>query len=666
MLNRWDEKEAESLGDLELRVYSSRLIGQDPELVLHGGGNTSVKIRNVLYVKGSGCDMAEITKEYFPGLVLDKLERLRDLDELSDEEMVELVNEAKLMYDSPRPSVEALLHAFLPHKFIDHSHADAVLALANQEKPEEILREVYGDDALLVPYVMPGFKLAKEVDSAFRENPRNEFAILLNHGLFTWGDSARESYDKMIEVVSKAEDYIKRRSGTSNSIKDSRDKLRSNHIKSLKTREILPLVRGALLDKKILHYDDSDEVLSLLDEADSSAFQKGPLTPDHLIYTKARPLFINFDEVFSRDKILGKISRYFKDYKEYFDRNKKEGVKMHDPSPRVILIPGVGMITTGKDAEEARKVSDLYLHTMRVIRDAERVGRYGSLPNEKDVYDMEYWPLELKKLEGIERKELDGKIVLVTGGSRGIGRGIVEKLAEEGAHVGIFDKVVPLDDDFDEKYGKNRVAYIDTDISDEETLRSSFEEFIFLYGGIDILINNAGIFRMGKMLDDKKDGDFDQDLRDSLAVNFEGHARLSREAAKVMRDQGTGGKIISISSKQVPGPGPGFFPYGVSKAALEQMVRYHALEFGEYGITSNVVRFGDILETWPEEMRKSRAEAHGVSVEELPEFYGNRTTLKKPLTVKDAAKFVYNMLKLDNMNGSILHCDNGMKDVWLR
>jgi rhamnulose-1-phosphate aldolase/alcohol dehydrogenase len=660
MQNRWNDTPQ---NEIEQLVHQSRLVGMEEDLVLWGGGNNSVKSRatdllgrtiDVMYIKSSGSDMKSIVPKQFPAVRLDYIAPLRKRDEdMSDQEMVDYL--AKCLIDpvSARPSIETLLHAFLPGRAVLHTHADAILALTNTVGREKTVRECFGDEVILVPYRRPGFRLSRDVADAFDAQPNASGLVLMNHGLITWGDSAQETYERHIELVSRAEQFGVRRPQPP----------LSQHTKAVAAATALK-IRGALAGR-ILELDDSREILAFLDHDDAARItQIGAATPDHLLYTKRFPLFVKQGE-----DIADAMRQYVDRYTDWYRALPSE-FAMLDPNPRVVLMPGVGMWTAGKDARAARIVRDIYRHTMRIIESAESSGGYETL-NDDDAFHAEYWPLELYKLTLLPKeKELASKIVLVTGAASGIGRAICERFAEEGAHVVVTDVDLPLAEKVAEsivaKHGLRRAMAIKLDVADEQNVERAFDETIRAYGGLDVVVSNAGISSFGS-LDVLPVADWDR----SFAVNARGHFLVARAAMRILKQQKLGGSIVFNASKNVTAPGKEFGAYSVSKAAEAQLCRIVALEGGEYGIRANMLNPDAIFggsRFWSDEMRTMRAQAYGVDTDRLPDFYRNRTLLKVEVTADDVAEAALFLAgpRSAKTTGAMLPVDGGVKEAFPR
>lgn len=642
-------------------VEQSRLVGAREDLVLWGGGNNSLKAQStdllgrpieVMYIKSSGSDMKSIVPQQFPAVRLDYIEPLRHRSaEMSDQEMVDYLIRCLVDPASARPSIETLLHAFLPVAAVLHTHADAILALTNTRGREETVRQCFGDDVVTVPYRRPGFRLSQEVAEAYR--PESHGIVLMNHGLITWGASVQEAYERHIELVTRAERFLER--GERVTVSPERHKS-GDSVAALQ-------IRGKL--RGILEFDDSPEVLRFLERDDAERItQVGAATPDHLLYTKRYPLFLRIGE-----ELDGALQQHVTRYKANYDAHPSE-FGMLDPNPRIVLMPGVGMWTSGKDARAARIVHDIYRHTMRILEGAEGLGGYESL-NDDDAFHAEYWPLELYKLTLLPKeKELAGKVALVTGAASGIGRAVAERFAEEGAHVVVTDVDEALAAEVAsaivKKNGLRRAIALRCDVSEETSVEQAFTETVRAYGGIDVVVSNAGISSFGS-LDVLETKDWDR----AFAVNARGHFLVSRAAIRMMKTQSTGGSIVFNASKNVTAPGKEFGAYSVSKAAEAQLCRIVALEGGEFGIRANMLNPDAIFggsRFWSDEMRAMRATAYQIDTDKLPDFYRNRTLLKTEVTAADVAEAALFLAgpRSAKTTGAMLPVDGGVKEAFPR
>ena len=606
--SRWqDEQAAGCRTELELRAYSSRLLGQDPHLVLHGGGNTSVKLteinlfgeaEDILWVKGSGWDLAAIEPAGFAPVRMRQLLALAKLTTLSDTDMARELRIGMIAPAAPDPSVEAILHAIIPFKYVDHTHADAVITLTNSVNGVELVEKVYGDRLLLVPYVMPGFKLATLCADLFprQHHPQMIGMLLMNHGVFTWGATARESYERMIEVVSLAEACIHRQvGGRPRPAAPARSSSSSLEVAGLR-RELSEVARAPM----ILQVDDGPTALSFAQRADVSAIsQQGPATPDHVIRTKRLPLL-------GRD-----VAAYAREYERYFAEHSNRSERpLHalDPAPRVVIDPQLGVVAAGRSAADASIAADIYRHTIEIILDAGDLGGYRALPAE-DIFDVEYWDLEQAKLtrKGT-RAPFAGEVALVTGAAGGIGRACAELLLRQGAAVVGLDlnpavaEVAPGP----AWYGAQ------CDVTDPEQVTAAIAAGVKRFGGIDIAVLNAGVFPPSQRLDALEMGAW----RAVMSVNVEASVLLLRHLHPLLRLAPGGGRVVVIGSKNVPAPGPGAATYSASKAALTQVARVAALEWGADGIRVNVIHPNAVFDTglWTAEIIEARARQYGLSV----------------------------------------------------
>lgn len=621
--NRWNETESKKFTSvLDQRVYTSRLLGNDPYLVMHGGGNTSAKgevtdlfgkKEKVLFIKGSGWDLGKIEAQGLPAVRLTPLLELRNLKELGDEEMMNFLRSNLVDSKSPDPSVETLLHAYLPHAFVDHTHADSVLTITNQPNGEELVKQIYGKRVALVPWEMPGFKLAKLCAEIYEKNPSVEGMILLKHGIFSFGSTAKESYDRMIEFVQMAEKFI-----SSKSTKPfAAHKTDGTH-----SAYCMQKIRSALLKAgfpNVLALDDSPSSIEFANHKDVKTLsQRGPITPDHIIRTKQFPLFL------ANDDIANQIAGFRKNYETYFARCcEKRGVKrqMLDTFPRVFIVPQVGIITAGATEKDALIAKDIYQHTAQVILNSEVVGKYEALP-EEELFDMEYWILEQNKLKlGPKRQALSGKVAVVTGATSGIGAAIAKELKDNGASVFNLDL----------KQGKD-CPWIETDISQRSSVRAAFEKVVLQRGGIDIVVINAGIFPKSATIENITDEDWNK----SLQINTSGAFYTISESMRLLKEQGKGGDIVFVASKNVPAPGKEAAAYSVAKAGQAQLARVAALEGGAFGIRVNMLHPHMIFDTaiWTDEVLEKRAKAYNMTVDQ----YKTNNLLKTALDSKDVAR----------------------------
>lgn len=635
MRSNWNEAEITGCkSELELRVYTSRLLGQDKSLVLHGGGNTSVKLaeknvfgeeEQVLYVKGSGWDLETIAAAGFAPVRLDHLEKLAQLPVLSDPEMVNQLVTHQTRAAAPVPSVEAILHAILPYPYVDHTHADAIVSITNTADGEKRIREIYGDTMVVIPYVMPGFDLAKLCAERFaaEAGPNTIGMVLLNHGIFTFGQNAKESYERMIEQVGRAEDYLKRNKAwdfapaavtASHGIELAREqaKLRADIAKAAG----FPVIVARHANDKSLSFANRADLVSIA--------QQGPATPDHVIRTKRLPML-------GRD-----VSAYVEEYKEYFaaqEAQAKERKTMLDAAPRVVLDSELGLCAVGKSAQDAGIVADIYDHTMDIILRATALGGYRALPA-KDIFDVEYWDLEQAKLrKGGKPAAFAGEVALVTGAASGIGKACVESLLARGAAVVALDLAASVTS---MKSGANFLG-LQCDLTSEEQFKQALVRVVETFGGLDMLVLNAGIFPGGCRIDSLKTEEWQKVMR----INLDANLMLMRECHAFMKLAPRGGRVVVIGSKNVPAPGPGAAAYSASKAALNQLARVAALEWGSDNIRINSLHPNAVFDTglWTPEVLAARAKHYGMSVAE----YKTNNVLKTEVTSRDVAELTAEM-----------------------
>jgi rhamnose utilization protein RhaD (predicted bifunctional aldolase and dehydrogenase)/NAD(P)-dependent dehydrogenase (short-subunit alcohol dehydrogenase family) len=656
MQSAWNDSAAETavaayenLGrDLALRVYTTRLLGQDPRLVLHGGGNTSVKTHladlngdavEVLCVKGSGWDMGSIEPAGLPAVRLAPLVKLRSREKLSDEEMVRLQRANLIDPAAPNPSVEALLHAFIPHKFVDHTHSTAVLALTDQPDGEALCREVYGARVGYVPYVMPGFGLAKAAAQVFDADPSVEGLILVKHGIFSFGADARESYERMIALVTSAEQRLaKNRNAAFISAKLP--------ARPPPLADVAPIIRGAcsLPDGKIdgawkrfvLEFRRSDAVMNFVNGSDVARYgQAGVVTPDHNIRIKNRPLVVAAPEDGALAdfgaSVRAAVASYADRYRDYFGRNNARvgGIKtMLDPIPRVVLVPGLGLFGLGRSKKDAKIAADLAEAAVATITDAEAVGRFDPLP-ESDLFDVEYWSLEQAKLGSAKEPPLAGQVAVITGAAGAIGFATAKAFAAAGAEVALLD--------VDGTAAQAKAGAIGgaalglrCDVTDAASVRNAFAQVASAFGGVDIAVSNAGAAWQGRI------GEVDEAvLRQSFELNFYGHQRVAQAAVKIMQAQATGGCLLFNVSKQAVNPGPNFGPYGLPKAATLFLVRQYAVDYGAEGIRANAVNADRIRSgLLTEAMIASRSQVRGVSEQD----YMRGNLLGREVAAEDVAQ----------------------------
>lgn len=677
--NLWNPADTAGLSDLDTLVYASRLLGADTSLVVWGGGNTSIKSAEtdfrgrqirVLRVKGSGSDLKDAKPADFPAVSLDDLLPHLSRETMTDEEMVAWVNHTLLDDGSPRPSIETLLHAFVPAKCVLHSHADAIVALTNNERGEEIIAEVFGGELCIVPYMRPGFRMSQLVGEAARSNPGLKGVVLMNHGLVTWSDDAREAYDRHIEMANRAVARIK--AGRA-SVPDSGLNI---ECRMLNASMLAPTLRGLLGAEKrvILRYDGSDDVLRFVNwDRAVEASRKGAATPDHILSSKRRPMWVLADDPGDagslREAAHNGLQRWQDEYREWFALH-NTGEAMLPPYPRVILVRGIGMFTAWDNAARAVILADIYHHTISIIEGAEGIAPYRS-QSDADAFASEYWPLELYKLTlSPPEKELARRVALVTGAAGAIGAGIARKFAACGAHVVCADldfaTAQSLAGELNAANKSNPALAVKMDVTSEDSVQAAFRDLALTYGGLDILVSNAGIAHSCPV-DSLELADWQR----SLDVNATGHFLVAREALRMMKEQGTGGSLVFIATKNVTSPGKDFGAYSAAKAAEAQLAKVIALEAGPFGIRSNMVNPDAVFKgsgLWSNEVRNQRAAAQGIKPEDIEEFYRKRNILQATVTADDVAEAALFLAsdRSAKTTGAMIPVDGGIKDAFPR
>ena len=686
MRSGWSDEEARGLEGLDLLVYASRLIGAESSLVVWGGGNTSLKVTErdrrgrevrILRVKGSGSDLKSVSRKDFPGVRMDEILALRPREEMGDQEMVDYLAHSLQEVGGPRPSIETLLHGFLPLEAVIHTHADSIVSLTNTDRCADVIREVYGADVVSIPYRRPGFLLSKDVARALEAKPGARAVILEKHGTINWGQNLKDAYLATIDLISRAEEAIAHRAR-------GRTRFGGQRVSPLAPAErrqtalvIAPFLRGLVSRERraILQFDDTPEALEFVGSNEAGSLsQVGPATPDHTIFTKRLPCFVSVERPADIEQLKAalqaSVEHFVQDYTRYFEAHRFEGANLLDPFPRVILIPGLGIFTTGKDKRTSSIVNDIYRHTIWVLGAASGVGRYVSL-TARDAFDVEYWPLELYKLTlAPPEKELARRIALVTGGASGIGRAVAFRLAREGAHVTIGDLdeagAGKVAEEIVRTEGAGRALALAMDVTSERSVRRVLEETVLAYGGLDIVVSNAGIAHSAP-LERMELADWEQ----SFAVNATGHFLVAREALRLLRAQGLGGAFVFVATKNVTSPGKDFGAYSASKAAEAQLAKIVAIEGGPLGIRSNIVNPDAVFRDsrlWSEEVRRERAQAQGIPVAELEEFYRKRNLLNLPVFPEDVAEAVLFLAgdRSAKTTGCTLTVDGGVRDAFPR
>jgi len=628
MNNLWNNDEANQyLHDpLQLRVYSSRLLGKEPSLVLHGGGNTSVKAtvtnrfgetEEILYVKGSGWDLETIEPAGFAPVKLAVLKKLANLEQLSDTEMVKLQRAAMTDPNAPNPSVEAILHAIIPFTFVDHTHADAVVTITNTEHGHERMQAIYGQRVLIIPYIMPGFMLAKQVYQITQhlDWQNYEGLILLNHGLFTFGHDANTSYTRMINLVSLAENYLEQQQAAI--ITPTLTSVTEDLLELARIRRAVAKIKGTAVVAKLETDAHNAHFANLPNVANLAT--RGPLTPDHVIRTKPWPMLLN-------QSPEAATSHYAKLYQEYFNRHNHGQLTCLNPAPCWAIWPGHGTLTFGNSLQEADIIADLKNHTIRAIQQAELLGGWKALPAQA-IFDMEYWELEQAKLrKSGTRPPLQGKIAIVTGAASGIGRACVETLQAQGASVVAID----INPNLQELFKNSNVLGLPCDVTDPDQVKQAVTTTLRHFGGLDILISNAGTFPPSEKIVDLANDTWNK----SLAINLSSHQSMLHNCIPYLA-LGLDPAIVIMASKNVPAPGPGVSAYSVAKAGLTQLARVAALELAPLGIRVNVIHPNAVFDTaiWTSEVLEKRAQHYGLTVAE----YKTNNLLKVEITSNDVA-----------------------------
>ncbi len=687
MQNKWDETKANDLNGLESLVYRSNLLGSDRSVVNIGGGNTSTKTMEkdfkgddieVMWVKGSGSDLASMKAANFTGLKLDDIQPLLERDTMSDEEMVEYLSHCMIDAKHPRSSIETLLHAFLPFKQVDHTHPDAIISIACADNGQEIAKEIYGDRFVWVPYIRPGFQLSKMIAEGVQNNPNAELVIMEKHGLVTWGETSKESYDKTIAIINEAETYIEEQKAGKSLFGGAKyDTLAEEERKNI-FAEVLPVIRGQVSkDKKMLAtYTDDDKVLEFVNSHDAKELsQIGAACPDHLVHTKRVPLYIDWNPQVEnaeslKEKIKEGLAVYQEEYVAYFERNKSEGDQIVETAPRIILIPGLGMVNTGKSWSAANISEQLYHRAIAVMSGATVLGNFVSL-NEEESYLIEYWPLELYKLSlAPPEAEFSRQVAFVTGGAGGIGTATAYRLLEEGAHVVVADinleGAQELVKNVNSQYGENRAFAVKMDVTKEEEVQKGIRDSILQYGGLDILVNNAGL---------ASSSPFEETTMDQWNLNINvlvtGYFLVAREVFKLMKNQEIGGNMVFIGSKNSIYAGKNAAAYSTAKAAEVHLARTVAADGGALGIRVNSVLPDAVIrgsKIWDSSWKKERASSYGIGTDDLEEHYRKRTILNVNILPEDIAESVAFLAssKAAKTTGCMVTVDGGVAAAFTR
>ena len=702
MDSRYQDDAVRGLDPVDQLVQVSRWVGAETSLAVWGGGNTSVKLEEpdllgrpvrVLRVKGSGSDLKSVTRRDFPGVRLPEVLALLERGDMGDQEMVDYLARCLQEPGSPRPSIETLLHGFLEAETVIHTHADAIVGLTNNERGQAAVEDLFGKEAIWVPYRRPGFRLSKEVWAAIRARPEARAIVLEKHGLSTWGATVKDAYLATIDLVTRAEERLREAARGRRVFGAPTVPALDAEARRRVAREVAPVLRGLLgRDRRVvLRFDDAPDVLALVSAPEAARLtQVGPSTPDHTIYSKRLPCFVPLADPASPAAVIeatrAAVDRFVADYTAYFESHRHDELmqpgaegpagpaltapRLTDPYPRVVLLPGLGMFTSGKDARTAGIVADIYHHTAWVLRAASAIGPYASL-SARDAFNVEFWPLELYKLQmAPPEKELARRVALVTGGASGIGRAVARRLAREGAHVVVTD----LDE-----AGARRVAEeaagdagparplgLRLDVTSEASVEAAVAATVEAYGGLDIVVSNAGIAHAAA-IDRMALADWEK----SFAVNATGHFLVARAALRVMKTQGLGGSLVFVATKNVMSPGKDFSAYSASKAAEAQLAKVAALEGGPHGIRVNIVNPDAVFRDsglWSPEVRQERARAQGITVEEIEEFYRKRNLLGVSVLPEDVAEAVLFLAsdRAGKTTGCTLTVDGGVRDAFPR
>ena len=688
----WDKEKAAALNgdEVGLLIYRSNLLGADLRITNYGGGNTSCKTierdpltnkeTEIMWVKGSGGDIGTLTKSGLAGLYVEKLRALQKIYKglAYEDEMVELFNHCIYDLNSKAPSIDTPLHAFLPFKHIDHLHPDAAIAIAASKDGESITKELFNGEIAWVPWQRPGFDLGLKLEQALNTNPGIRGIMLGGHGLFTWGDTSYECYVNSLEVIDKASTFLANGYGKKRAVFGG---VKVESVEKSKRQKqaaiIAPVLRGLASSyaRMVGHFTDDDRVLEFINSADLNKLAPlGTSCPDHFLRTKIRPLILDISpgaDLSDKKLLKQNLERAFEDYRKYYtkyyeDHKHSNSPKMRDPNPVIILWPGVGMFSFSKDKQTARVASEFYINAINVMKGAEAISQYVSLPLQ-EAFNIEYWLLEEAKLQRMPKeKPLSRKIALVTGGAGGIGKAIAEKLVSEGACVFITDLSDERLKQTLKEFKKDVSGGSVIDVTNDDSIRKAFEQACLAFGGVDMIINCAGL-AISKPLEETTEADWDL-LNDVLV---KGQFTVCRTGVEVMRAQALGGDIVNIASKNALVSGPNNVGYGTAKAAQVHMSRLLAAELGKDKIRVNVVNPDAVIEgskIWEGAWAQGRAKAYGITVEELPAYYAKRTILNEIISADDIANGVFAFVggHLSKSTGNILNVDGGVAAAFLR
>ncbi len=687
----WDEEKAASYGDnqVELFLYRSNILGADLRITNYGGGNTSCKTIEkdpltdesveVMWVKGSGGDIGTLTRSGIAGLYTERLRDLKNVYQgLHDEDrMVGLFNHCIYDLDSKAPSIDTPLHGLLPFAHIDHLHPDALIAVAAAKDSEMVTKEIWGDTMGWVPWQKPGFDLGLQLEKCLAENPGIRGIVLGSHGLFTWGDTSYECYMNSLEVIEMASDYIE------NKLKEQGEVFGGQKVESLpqeerveKAAQLMPLLRGLCSseNRMIGHFSDTDVVMEYINSNDLERLAPmGTSCPDHFLRTKIQPLVLSLDkheDLSDTNAVLAKLEpafeAYRQEYVDYYNTCKKDNSPaIRDANPVIIIYPGVGMFSFAKNKQTTRVASEFYINAINVMRGAEAITEYTSLPRQ-EAFDIEYWLLEEAKLQRMPKeKPLSRKVALVTGAGGGIGKAIADKLAAEGANVVLTDINEDALIEANGTYKRDVSSYAVCDVTNTTSIESAYKKAILEFGGVDIIVHSAGL-AISKPLTDTTDKDWN--ILQSILVK--GQFDLAKQFAVISRKQGLGGDYIAIASKNGLVAGPNNVAYGTAKAAQQHMVRLLAAELAKDKVRVNTVNPDGVIvgsKIWEGAWAEGRAKANGITVEELPAFYAKRNLLNEIITPDDIANGVFSLVGvLDKSTGNIINVDGGMANAFVR
>lgn len=682
--NRWNDADAPAGDGLDSLTYRSQLLGSDRTLVNIYGGNTSTKDSGtdykgqacqVLWVKGSGSDIASITSKGFAGLKLDDVLPIFERESMTDEEMIEYLDHTTYERGRPRQSIETLLHAFVPAKHVDHTHPDAVISIACTPNGKEVMQEIYGERAAWVDYIRPGFTLSQQIGAAVRNNPQIECVVMGKHGLVTWGDTSKSCYESTLKIIGEAQAYLDKQAATAGETAVVSGL--SGEAKEEVLQAVLPALRGAIAmyGPAVLAFDDSDAVMAFVNSKDAKELsQVGAACPDHLVHTKMKPMFVDWKPEEGVEDLVSKVKesvvRFVEEYRGYFESFATPDQRMFAPTPRITLIPGLGMITAGADATGADVSAQLYNRAIVVMTNAARMGGFVSLSPEES-FGIEYWPLELYKLSlKPAPRALAGKVAIVTGSASGIGRAIAHKYAQEGAHVVIADLnesgAEEVAQDLVAKYGFRKATAVKVDVTKEDAVQGVFKAAIREYGGVDLVVNNAGIASSAPIEETTLDA-----WNFNMAVLSTGYFLVAREAFRVFKEQGVGGNMVFVGSKNSLAAGKNAAAYSAAKASEIHLARCLAEEGGAHGIRVNSVLPDGVLSgssIWDGTWRAERAANYGIEPDKLEEFYRGRTTLKVSIYPEDIAEAAYFFASpaSSKTTGGVLTVDGGVPTAYVR